>query len=115
MARTQLKFQERRLASRRRLTGLMPGRLIFATSRQDIACKPVDVSENGMGIVVADQKQEIEPGIELLLVLQDCSIRLLVAWGTPDFGKQDYFRYGLVTVDPKDNLETLFIESGCLK
>ena len=108
-------FKERRLADRRKLTGLLPGRLVFAASRAEVICRPVDVSSNGMGVVVGNEKKEIEPGTELALVLKDGVIRLQVAWGQPDFGKQDMFRYGLVTMDPTGNVEALFIETGCLR
>jgi hypothetical protein len=56
------KFKERRLTDRRQLTGLLPGRLIFAQSRADLVCRPVDVSVNGLGIVV---NKEIDPGTAL--------------------------------------------------
>jgi hypothetical protein len=108
-------FKERRLADRRKLTGLLPGRMVFSATNGDVVCRPVDVSSNGMGIVVTNQKKEIEPGTELLLLLKDRPVRLQVAWGQPDFGKQDLFRYGLVTLDPQDNLEDLFVRTGCLR
>lgn len=108
-------FKERRLADRRRLTGLLPGRVVFETTKQEIICRPVDVSANGMGIVVQNLRKEIEPGTILLLVTPDGPTKLTVAWAQPDFGKQDLFRYGLVTVDPADNLEQMFIDTGCLR
>jgi len=120
-------FKERRISDRRRLTGLLPGRLAFAgkggieaggseTSGSYIACRPVDVSANGMGIVASGQLGEIDPGTELVLVIKDRSaIRLQVAWSQPDFGKQDCFRYGLVTLDPAEDLEELFVSSGCMR
>ena len=108
-------FKERRLTDRRQLTGLLPWRLVFAESQKDLQCKPVDVSINGMGIVVVDQKKQIEPGTEIHLMLKDGPVRLQVAWGHPDFGKQDLFRYGLVTLEPDQNLEALFIRTGCLR
>ena len=108
-------FKERRLTDRRQLTGLLPGRLVFAEGRNDLTCRPVDVSVNGMGIVVNDQKKQIDPGTEIILILKEGPVRLQVAWGHPDFGKQDMFRYGLVTLDPGLNLEALFIQTGCLR
>ncbi len=107
-------FKERRLADRRRLTGLLPGRLVLET-RQEIVCRPVDVSVNGLGIVVHDLRKQIEPGTVLFLLTKDGTTKLSVAWGQPDFGKQDLFRYGLVTTDPADNLEQMFLDSGCLR
>ena len=106
------RFKEQRLASRQQLTGLLPGRLRLANSTVDLVCKPVDVSANGIGIVI---NKEIEPGSTVDLVLKDRTVQLLVAWVQPDFGKQDMFRYGLVTLDPALNLKDLFLLSGCLR
>ncbi len=105
-------FKEKRLSQRRRLTGLLPGRLVYGKSRLDVFCKPVDLSVNGLGIVLA---KEIEAGTNMVLLLQNREVSLQVAWGQPDFGKQDMYRYGLVTLDPADNLEEIFLASGCLK
>ena len=111
-------FKERRLSDRRRLTGLLPGRLVFGEGlegQKELICRPVDVSINGMGIVVVDQKKPIDPGTEMMLILKDGPIRLQVTWGHPDFGKQDLYRYGLVTIEPEQNLEEVFIRTGCLR
>lgn len=105
-------FKERRVADRRKLTGLLPGRLVIEKVNTELSCRPVDVSSNGMGIVVS---RELEPGTVIQLVMKDRSIPLTVAWGQPDFGKQDMFRYGLVTLDPEDNLEQAFLATGCLR
>jgi len=105
-------FKERRLSDRRRLTGLLPGRLILDGAKQSLICKPVDVSSFGMGVVMA---REIAPGTQMTLVIGEQEIALQVAWGQPDFGKQDMFRYGLVTLDPGVNLENEFVRAGCLK
>ena len=108
-------FKERRLSDRRKLTGLMPGRLVFESGKQEIICRPVDVSEHGMGVVVQNLRQEIDAGTVLLLQTKDGPVKLQVAWGSPDFGKQDLFRYGLVTIDPSDDLEQMFVQAGCLR
>lgn len=106
------RFKERRLADRRRLTGLLPGRLMITESKVELVCKPLDVSANGLGIVL---NKEIEPGTDVDLVTKTGIVQLQVAWVQPDFGKQDMFRYGLVTKDPALNLEDLFIAAGCLR
>lgn len=106
------RFKERRLADRRQLTGLLPGRLIMASTRADLACRPVDVSANGLGIVV---DKEIDPGTAVELQTRNGTVQLQVAWVQPDFGKQNMFRYGLVTLDPSLNLEEMFIAAGCLR
>jgi hypothetical protein len=105
-------FKERRLSDRRKLTGLLPGRLTIEGTKLSLSCRPVDVSANGMGVVMA---REIEPGTQMTLSIGDHDIALQVAWGQPDFGKQDMFRYGLVTLDPNVDLEAEFVRAGCLR
>ncbi len=104
-------FKERRF-SRRRLTGLLPGRLIMGQTRKDLVCKPVDVSEHGLGILSADQ---IANGTLVVLVLKNREVMLQIAWGQQDFGKRDLFRYGLVCKEQQENLETIFENAGCFK
>jgi hypothetical protein len=84
----------------------------MADDKTDVICKLVDVSRNGMGIVM---DREIDPGKQMVLLIPDQPIVLQVAWSQPDFGKQDKFRYGLVAVDPKFDLEDEFFKAGCLK
>jgi hypothetical protein len=104
-------FKERRIVNRRRLTGLLPGRMVNAETGKDMAVKPVDISPNGLGIII---DSELEPGMEIHLKIKDRDIKFQVAWGQPDFGKNDRFRYGLVTLEPSDDIEKEFLESGCL-
>ena len=112
MSRLQLSFQERRFTDRRKPTGLMPGKLLVAGKERVLNCRPVDVSRNGLGVIMSDQ---IEPGTELILTYRNKEVHLQIAWSQQDFAKQDQFRYGLVTLDPRDDLEGVFIECGCLK
>ena len=105
-------FKDRRINDRLKLTGLMPGRLILDLTGEELSCRPVDVSNSGIGILIA---KEIDPGTQLTLVLKNEKIELQVAWVQRDFGKQDMFRYGLVTVDANKNMESIFINNGCLK
>lgn len=105
-------FKEKRLSVRKRLTGLMPGRL-QSEHGVDISCQLKDVSTHGLGIV---SQEQINLGDCLNLVMHDgTNIQLSVSWGQPGFGKRDEFRYGLVTKDPNIDLEQIFIDTGCLK
>ena len=106
-------IKERRVSRRRKLTGLLPGRLVNSATQVDLsACKPVDISRNGMGIIVAEQ---LDLGTKVALILAETQIEFQIAWSRPDFGKQDKFRYGLVTLDQKVDLEQIFIDANCLK
>jgi hypothetical protein len=105
-------FKDRRIGDRRKLTGLMPGRMFLSESGDELTCRPVDVSNFGLGVLIA---KEIEPGKNLTMLLKDQKIEFQVTWVQPDFGKQDMFRYGLVAVDAEQNIEQVFIDHGCLK
>lgn len=105
--------KERRISDRKELSGLLPGPLFLADDRtKPFSCKPVDISRNGLG-VIADEN--LLPGACILLVIKDTEISLSVAWKSPDFGKQDRTRYGLITLDPHVDLEAAFSKAGCLK
>ena len=104
-------FKEKRFSPRKKLTGLMPGKLSVSDSDQPLSCRPVDVSRNGLGIIMDAQ---LKVSTELRLDAGDKSIILKVAWSQPDFGRRDLFRYGLVCLDSNEDLESLFTKKGCL-
>jgi len=108
-------FKERRAGDRKKLTGLLPGRLIFAANQQDLVCRPTDVSAHGLGVVVTGDNKKIEVGTTLHLLLPERMVEMRVAWSRPDFGKQDSMRYGIVTADASLDLEALFTATGCLR
>jgi len=103
---------ERRFDSRKKLTGLLPGRLVKSETMKDVRCRPVDVSTNGIGIL---SEVLLNPGELLMMRLKDSEIEFKVAWGRPDFGKQDSFRYGLAATDKTIDIEAIFLKAGCLK
>lgn len=105
-------FKEKRLGQRRRLSGLMPGKLVAAVDKRAVSAKPVDVSPHGLGVIIAE---ELVPGTMMQLETPNGSIKLRVAWRQPDFGKRDMFRYGLVTEDIAVDLEDIFLKTNCLK
>lgn len=104
--------KERRLAGRQKLTGLMPGKFFMKATGQNISCRPVDVSDNGLGILTAD---ELAVGSEVCLQAGDAELVLTVLWRKPDFGKNNLMRYGLSCSQPGVNVAAIFISHGCLK
>lgn len=110
MANFQVRFQERRIAERKRLTGLMPGK--FKINGKEVSARPVDLSDHGLGILVA---KEFALGTQAELTIQDMVIPFEIKWSQPDFGKHDLWRYGLVCNDPALNLIELFSDTGCFK
>lgn len=104
--------KERRLAPRQKLTGLMPGKFVAKSTGKNISCRPIDVSESGLGILTAE---EIPVESILTLTTGGSVIDLKVVWRKPDFGKNNLMRYGLSCEDSGINLAAIFITSGCLK
>ena len=105
-------FAEQRISPRRKLSGLLPGKLTVVGATSSLACKPVDISAHGLGIV---SMELLAVGAMIALKTPRDDIMLEVVWGKPDFGKRDLLRYGLVVVDSTVNLETVFAVAGCLK
>lgn len=107
-----LKLKERRLNTRRKLTGLLPGKILLAETEKEIACRPVDISRDGLGIL---SEVILERGTLLRLKGKDLDIEMKVMWDKKDFGKQDRYRYGLVATDTSVQMEEIFSAAGCLK
>lgn len=102
---------ERRNRERKKLSGLLPGRLYIDGQKSSLSCRPIDVAKGGMGILVSEL---LVPGTKVLLILKDRELELEIKWGKPDFGKKNLYRYGLECLS-EDNLEEIFIQSGCLR
>ena len=103
-------FKERRQRDRRRLTGLLPGTLMDE-SRNNISARPVDLSDDGLGIISDTILQE---GDTLILKLADRELLLTIAWVRMDFAKNNMYRYGLIT-SSDENLVQVFSDSNCLR
>jgi hypothetical protein len=110
MAKYQLKLKERRMAERKKLTGLLPGRFIVNGKVMD--AKPFDISSHGVGLLMAE---EIKEGTKAVLTISGRDVGLEFKWGLPDFGKHDLWRYGLVCTEIDIDLEAEFATAGCLK
>jgi hypothetical protein len=104
-------FSEKRLARRKKLTGLLPGKLCVKGQDQFVNCKPVDISTHGLGIISSSY---LKPGMVLELHIKDRLIEFDVTWGQPDFGKNNLFRYGLIARDEQIDIEKIFEDSGCI-
>ena len=104
---------ERRVSRRKRLTGLLPGRLSLKSNEAAINGKPVDISSTGLGLISDEQ---LDIGTALKLTTPEEVIHLKIIWKQPDFGKSDLFRFGLEVVAPKRgfDLEEMFERMGCL-
>jgi hypothetical protein len=105
-----LKFQERRFKTRKKLSGLLPGKIFFGN--RELRVKPVDLGADGLGVITDIQ---LKQGDRLHMETAQGKIQLEVMWVKQDFGKLDLFRFGLVTLNPQDNLTEIFEKAGCLK
>ena len=105
-------FKERRISERRKLTGLLPGRLRNLAIDSDVDCKLIDVSEHGIGVIM---DKDVNHETQFALVLKDQTIPMTIQWSKPDFGKSDSFRFGLVCNDPSIDLVAIFSAAGCLE
>jgi len=113
MTRLQLAFEERRNNERKTLTGLMPGRFFLVQTDRTLSARPIDVSQHGLGIIMGEK---VEEGAEVALSVEKRQvIKMRIVWSKEDFGKRDLYRYGLECLDPKINLEEVFLVTGCLK
>ncbi len=105
-------FKEKRFGSRRKLSGLLPGRIVVEGFKSPLRCRPTDVSTNGIGIIA---NAKLSLGTFVTLETDTLSIRMEIVWVAPDFGKHEMFRYGLIASDPQVNIEELFVTYGCLR
>jgi hypothetical protein len=105
-------FSEKRREKRKKLTGLLPGKLCIQGTTQFIACRPVDVSLLGIGILTTTN---LTQGMTLELQTPTEVIELEVSWGRPDFGKTNQYRYGLTCKNKTLNLEQIFVDAGCVE
>ena len=110
MSHYQLKLKERRISERKKLTGLLPGKLQI--TGKDVIAKPVDISEHGLGLLMS---AEFKIGAKAELILKDSVIPFEVKWIEPDFGKNDMWRYGIVCTDTAIDIISIFAKTGCLK
>lgn len=109
-------LKERRLSERRQLSGLLPGRLTIENLKPNTICRAIDVSTHGLGILIqAVIKEEMKAKLECNVKGKILIVDLKVAWAKPDFGKQDLYRGGLVTLDQEIDLEKIFLLTGCIK
>ncbi len=108
-----LKFKERRVQDRKEPTGLMPGKMMRIRQDRVISCRPMDVSKEGMGILVAEDLMSDE--ILTLNLPDGRQVPFRIVWKREDFGKLDLFRYGLECMDPHTNVLEIFQRAGMIR
>ena len=104
-------FKERRLTVRKKLTGLLPGKMVNQKG-EVVSLDPVDVSKQGLGVV---STEVLSLDDVLYLVLENTKVKFIVTWFQEDFTKKDLKRYGLMCEDENVDLEKIFMEYSCLK
>lgn len=106
-----IQFAEQREKSRVQLNGLLPGKIRNATTGNYVSCRPIDISESGLGILSSDQ---IKVGEVLILEIKDKEHCLRVEWEKKDFSKKDLVRFGLKVEDKTTDLIKIFKDKHCL-
>ena len=104
---------------RRKLTGLLPGKLLVRRTSRHLSGRAIDVSPQGMGIL---SSMALEEGELVDLNTASQKIPLRVIDKKRDYAKCNRYRYSLVICEgaktPEGsvevNLEEIFKGSGCL-
>lgn len=104
--------EDRRKKRRVRFTGLLPGIFRHRSSGSVFSCRPVDVSEIGLGVL---SSHGLEIGDEVVIESRNEEILLVVQWKKQDFGKHDLWRYGLAVHDRSIDLVEVFSSTGCIR
>lgn len=102
---------DKRRHLRHPLTGELSGSLVSKQSGSVIPCVAVDVSINGLRVILT---LDLEPGSDLILRLNGKEVPLTVVWSMKEATRKGYFSCGLMSKSPHDNLEILFMESGMI-
>lgn len=103
----QVELSENRNEDRLTVSGNLPGKLLDEYDKP-VTFYPVDLSENGLGIVT---EQELSIGDQLKLKMDDgVDVFLRVGWMS-SHEDEDFFRCGLEAEDKKINFIELFDEA----
>ena len=96
---------------RRRLIGFMPGRL-YTADRQEIYCRPLDVSSSGFGIFT---EEKLDAGAkDFILVIAEREIELILVYSVESPALKIGYRNGFRVRDQSIDLEKMCLELGYL-
>lgn len=113
----KLSLDFKRIKERKKLTGLLPGKLVVIRTGRLVSARAVDITEDGMGIFSSHRLHE---GDKMTLISTEKKIPLIVHYKKRDYTKASLHRYGL-RVDSEEadaqeyNLIKIFENSGCLR
>lgn len=103
--------ERRSYARNLRVNGSMPGKLVDFERHEVIQAVAMDVSRNGLGIMV---DRVLQPGQLLTLAMSDKNLVLKVIHTYPHLTRTGYFICGLECQERGENLESIFSACGCL-
>ena len=103
--------KERRFGERIKAVKHLPGQLLFAESGEEIDCRPLDVSEFGMGVFTEEELPEEEENY--ILRVGELDINLLRVYHLESPGDAVGYRSGFRVMDPEIDLMKVFTEAGC--
>jgi hypothetical protein len=104
-------LKEVRRHIRRPLMGDLTGRLLVNSTGRLVPCLAVDVSDDGLRIMVSE---ELAPGVDMILALEGCNLPLVVVWCKPDARSRKSHECGLRSTG-NTNLERFFVSIGWLE
>ena len=113
----KIKLDSRRMNTRRRLSGLLPGKMLVQRTARHMSGRVVDVSHDGMGVL---SSTHLLIGDTITLTTPTKMIILKVNDKKKDYAKSSRYRYSLVLdregeYDQGDmDLEEVFVNSGCM-
>ena len=90
---------------RENLSQLLPGRIFLKKNKKEISCRPINVSEFGLGII---SSTSLSLSDILILEIDKITIELKVIWKKQGSTKGNQIRYGLMTVNTHQNIKQLF-------
>lgn len=102
---------ENRVFPRRDIKSRLPGRVVAGATRAPVEIVGVDVSAQGMGVIV---DRYYEPGTELTFSFGAWTLTLEVMWCHREAFKKSFRRCGLRSKTAEVNLLELFTRAGCL-
>lgn len=103
--------QDQRITVRHPLLGDLSGRIIDAATGRESRCLALDVSESGLKLM---SFEPMNPGTELILKVDEKSIRLRVIWISERQGDVEHYVCGVESLSKDLGLESLFVAKNWL-
>ena len=106
----QIQASERRRSGRENLTGALPGAIKIKGDEDPLHVKPIDVSDQGLGVLM---DRPLRPGTEVIIDGLDTELEFEVVWYKKESnGGPETYHHGLLLKSRDINLIELFRAAG---